>query len=71
MPGQDGYQLIKTLRASARGAAVPAVALTAYAHVEDRERALEAGFQLHVAKPVDPAAVVRAVALVARRSAAA
>jgi PAS domain S-box-containing protein len=71
MPGKDGYELIKALRASARGAAIPAVALTAYAHVEDRERALKAGFQLHVAKPIDPAAVVRAVALVARRSAAA
>ena len=43
------------------------MALTAYARVEDRDRAIRAGFQLHVAKPIDPAALVRAVALVCGR----
>ena len=71
MPGMDGYDLIRAVRAEVRGRAIPAVALTAYARVEDRQRALAAGFQLHVAKPIDPAAVVHAVALVAGRAAAA
>jgi signal transduction histidine kinase/ActR/RegA family two-component response regulator len=52
MPGDDGYALIRTLRAG--GSTVPAVAVTALAHTTDREAALEAGFQAHVAKPVDP-----------------
>jgi PAS domain S-box-containing protein len=71
MPGTDGYDLIKAVRADGRSAAIPAVALTAYARLEDRQRALLAGFQLHVAKPIDPVAVVHAVAVVAGRSAAA
>ena len=71
MPGTDGYDLIKAVRADARGTAIPAVALTAYARVEDRQRALRAGFQLHVAKPIDPVSVIHAVAVVAGRSAAA
>jgi PAS domain S-box-containing protein len=57
MPGEDGYSLIRRIRAlpPERGGAVPAVALTAYALREDRERALEAGFSVHMAKPVEPA----------------
>jgi CheY-like chemotaxis protein len=56
MPGEDGYSLIRRVREweRARGAYIPAVALTAYGRVEDRMRALNAGFQMHVAKPVDP-----------------
>jgi PAS domain S-box-containing protein len=56
MPGEDGYSLIRRVREweKARGAHTPAVALTAYGRVEDRVRALSAGFQMHVAKPVDP-----------------
>jgi len=56
MPGEDGYSLIRRLREweEARGAHIPAVALTAYGRVEDRVQALKAGFQMHVAKPVDP-----------------
>ena len=53
MPEHDGYELIARLRALPGGHAVPAVALTALARSEDRTRALRAGFQLHVAKPVD------------------
>ncbi len=68
MPGGDGYELLESVRAVERGSRLPAVALTAYARVEDRDRALRAGFQLHVAKPIDPAALVRAVALVCARA---
>jgi len=57
MPDEDGYSLIRRVREweEARGAYIPAVALTAYGRVEDRVRALKAGFQMHVSKPVDPA----------------
>jgi len=56
MPDEDGYSLIRRLREweGANGAYTPAVALTAYGRVEDRVSALKAGFQIHVAKPVDP-----------------
>jgi len=65
MPGTDGYAFIRELRrqeVEARRPAVPAVALTAYARVEDRMRALSEGFQMHVAKPVEPAELVAVVA---------
>lgn len=64
MPGEDGYSFIRKVRALTkdRGGLVPAVALTAYADTEDRIRALEAGFQIHVAKPVDPEELVITVA---------
>ena len=69
MPGTDGYQLIRELRLrpSQQGGAVPAVALTAYARTEDRLRALRAGFQLHLSKPVQPAELVTVVASLAAR----
>jgi CheY-like chemotaxis protein len=69
MPGLDGYQLIKELRLRpvAQGGAVPAVALTAYARTEDRLRALRAGFQLHLAKPVHPSELVTVVSSLATR----
>jgi PAS domain S-box-containing protein len=55
MPGEDGYALIRKIRALAHPiAAIPAVALTAYARAEDRARAMLAGFHLHLAKPVEP-----------------
>ena len=64
MPGEDGYQLIRRVRehGGERGRALPSVALTAYAGEPDRAHALEAGYQLHVAKPVDPAHLVAVVA---------
>jgi PAS domain S-box-containing protein len=57
MPGEDGYALIRRVRALSpeAGGRIPAVALTAYAREEDRMRALLAGYQVHVAKPVNPA----------------
>jgi len=56
MPGEDGYDLIRKVRALAPDPCgrIPAVALTAFARSEDRQRALMAGYQLHVAKPVEP-----------------
>jgi CheY-like chemotaxis protein len=69
MPGTDGYQLIRELRLrpSQQGGAVPALALSAYARTEDRLRALRAGFQLHLAKPVQPSELVTVVASLAAR----
>src|SRR5262245_31470229 len=67
MPGQDGYELISKVRSRdpERGGNIPAVAVTAYARAEDRARALAAGFQMHVAKPIDPDAFIAAVASLA------
>ena len=69
MPGMDGYQLIRELRLrpAFRGGSVPAAALTAYARTEDRLRALRAGFQLHLPKPVQPSELVTVVASLAGR----
>jgi signal transduction histidine kinase/ActR/RegA family two-component response regulator len=67
MPGRDGYDLIRAVRAlpPERGGRTPAVALTAYARVEDRVRAIRAGYQLHVPKPVEPEELVVVVASLA------
>jgi PAS domain S-box-containing protein len=69
MPGTDGYELLRQVRelGPSRGGRVPAIALTAFARSEDRTRALRAGFQVHVAKPVDPSELVATVAAVAGR----
>jgi CheY-like chemotaxis protein len=61
MPGHDGYELLAHLRELPGGRTVPAVALTALARTEDRTRALRAGFQLHVPKPVDSAELIAVV----------
>jgi PAS domain S-box-containing protein len=67
MPDEDGYVMLATLRESADGhAGIPAVALTAYASRDDRIRLLNAGFQAHLAKPVDPIELVTVVASLAR-----
>ncbi|WP_437904414.1 PAS domain-containing protein [Sorangium sp. So ce327] len=70
MPGESGYALIHQLRAAGRDEIrrIPAVALTAYARIEDRRRALAAGFQKHIAKPIDPADLVQVVADLTGRS---
>jgi CheY-like chemotaxis protein len=54
LPGEDGYALLQQVRAQEGRERLPAVALTAYAQAHDRTRALAAGFEAHVAKPVDP-----------------
>jgi signal transduction histidine kinase/PAS domain-containing protein len=67
MPGEDGYWLIRNVRALAPedGAAIPAVALTAYTRIEDRMQILAAGFQFYLSKPVDPAELCSVVASLA------
>ncbi|MBW4518294.1 MAG: PAS domain S-box protein [Scytolyngbya sp. HA4215-MV1] len=64
MPEEDGYMLIRQIRALApeQGGRIPAIALTAYARTEDRIKALAAGFQSHVPKPVEPAEFIAVVA---------
>ncbi len=72
MPGEDCYALVQRLRQldDRELASIPALALTAYAQATDRDPALAAGFQAYVAKPIDPVAIVRAVAALARGRAA-
>jgi len=64
MPGHDGYSLIRRVRALSpeQGGKIPAVALTAFGRPEDRIRSLEAGFNIHLTKPVDPAELIASVA---------
>jgi len=56
MPGEDGLELIRTVRQldAERGRTTPAAALTAMARTEDRRESLNAGYQMHVTKPIDP-----------------
>jgi len=70
MPGQDGYTLIRKIRALApeRGGMTRAVALTAFGRPEDRIRSLMAGFNIHVSKPVDPSELTAIVASLAGRT---
>ena len=67
LPGEDGYALIRKIRElePRMGGTIPAVALTAYARIEDYQEALAAGFQLHVAKPIRAAELVAVVASLA------
>ena len=68
MPEEDGYSLIRRIRTLPEnaGGRVPAVALTAYARASDRIKALEAGFQMHLAKPVEPAELIVTIAALAK-----
>jgi PAS domain S-box-containing protein len=68
MPEEDGYDLIHRVRANPAIKDIPAAALTAFARPEDRKRSLLAGFQTHVAKPVDPAELTAVVASLAFRT---
>jgi CheY-like chemotaxis protein len=67
MPDADGYELIRRIRASRAGADLPAVAITAYARAEDQVRALRAGYQAHVAKPLQATELVETVAMLTGR----
>jgi PAS domain S-box-containing protein len=64
MPGKDGYQLIREIRQlpAASGGKIPAIALTAFASSEDRTKAMIAGYQMHLAKPVEPHELVATIA---------
>ena len=64
MPDEDGYALIKKLRQqkAKRARGIPAIALTAYASPDDRAQALAAGFQIHLAKPIEPETLLSSIA---------
>jgi CheY-like chemotaxis protein len=64
MPGQDGYDLIRRVRKLG----VPAAALTAFATDEDRRKALAAGFQVHLSKPVEPSVLIDTIETLGRRA---
>jgi PAS domain S-box-containing protein len=66
MPGEDGYAFVRRVRSECDGSAnaIPIVAMTAYARAEDRRRVLEAGFDRHVAKPIEPEELVESLAAV-------
>ena len=70
MPGMDGFEFIARIRAStnAKIRDVPAAALTAFARSEDRTKALRSGFEMHLAKPVDPGELVASIATLVRRA---
>lgn len=69
MPERDGYQLIRDVRRlpAADGGRTPAIALTAFARSEDRTRAMLAGYQVHVSKPIEPHELIATVASLAGR----
>jgi CheY-like chemotaxis protein len=70
MPELDGFEFISRIRNSSNQAIrnLPAAALTAFARSEDRTKALRSGFEMHLAKPVDPGELVASVAMLVRRS---
>jgi len=70
MPNTDGFELIRRVRQSPRDEVrdMPAAALTAYARAEDRMKTIQSGFQMHLAKPVDPAELIVAVAALTKRT---
>jgi two-component system, chemotaxis family, CheB/CheR fusion protein len=69
MPEADGFALIRQVRglAADRGGQIPAAAITAYVSDRDRQRAIEAGFQVHLAKPIDPDQLIQMVATLTGR----
>jgi CheY-like chemotaxis protein len=71
LPGEDGHALLKRVRAwsEAKDQWIPAIALTAYAGAEDARRAYRAGFQVHMAKPLEAETLVLSVARLAARDA--
>ena len=70
MPGQDGYELIRRVRelGAEEGGLVPAAALTAFTQSDHRQHALSAGYQLYLAKPIEPGELTSAVARLAGRT---
>jgi len=70
MPDMDGYEFARQLRArpAAQGGNIPALALSAFARAEDRDLAVRSGYQAHVAKPVEPADLVKAITALTGKS---
>jgi signal transduction histidine kinase/ActR/RegA family two-component response regulator len=71
LPGEDGLSLMRRLRATPQGGSFGAIALSAFASAEDRERALGAGFDIHAPKPIEPDALVKALVRLRRERPAA
>jgi CheY-like chemotaxis protein len=71
MPEQDGHAFIRAIRSlpEERGGRIPAIAVTAYASLRERDQALESGYTVHLAKPVEPSQLVSAVASALQRKA--
>jgi CheY-like chemotaxis protein len=67
MPGQDGYEMMRRIRKERDSVALPAAALTAYADGDYKSRALEAGFQQHLAKPIEPEILAATLARLVHR----
>ncbi|NJK67250.1 MAG: response regulator [Microcoleus sp. SU_5_3] len=67
MPGMDGYTLIATVRSLKQCQTLPAIALTAYAGDGDKDRAIAAGFQNHIPKPIDPNKLIAAILQLVKR----
>jgi CheY-like chemotaxis protein len=67
MPGKDGYDLMRQVRKRTTGGFIPAIALTAYARSEDRTATFQAGFQVHVPKPIDPTELIAVIVSLTRR----
>ena len=61
MPGMNGYELAEALRGLPSYAAVPLIAVTGFAMYDDRDKAIEAGFNTHLSKPIDPLALTKAL----------
>ncbi len=70
MPGEDGYDLIRRvrLRSAEEGGRIPAIALTGYAAAQEAERALSAGYQSHLSKPIEPSRLARVIASFGREA---
>jgi len=69
MPEEDGYQLIQKLRrlSESEGGLIPAIAVTGYATRKDHDRALESGYQVHMAKPIEQTELLLAIASLVRK----
>ncbi|MBV9129510.1 MAG: response regulator, partial [Verrucomicrobia bacterium] len=69
MPEMDGYAFMRELRAlgPAEGGEIPVIALTAFGRGNERDRIDQAGFQLHISKPIEPAELIRAISDLLRR----
>jgi CheY-like chemotaxis protein len=66
LPGLDGYEVARRLRSAPGLRRIGLIALTGYGQAEDKQRALDAGFDIHLSKPVDPARLIQAIAIVRR-----
>lgn len=67
MPGMDGYMLMQQIREATRSSEIPAIALTSYTAEADQQKALAAGFQMHLSKPMEPIQLVKAITMLVQQ----